>query len=96
VGRNIRSFQRVIKVKRSGCPRKITKRMMERLRLFVSCKPFNTGREIKQELVGFGDISLQIVFVLHSTTTPPRRRFSRALATPHPASGEYSVPTKAS
>jgi hypothetical protein len=73
VGRNIRSIQRVIKaqkglaanappptpVKRSGRPRKITKRLMERLRLFVSCNPFKTGQETKQELVGFDDISVR-------------------------------------
>jgi hypothetical protein len=72
VGRSICSIQRVIKaqkglaentpppplVKRSGRPRKITKSMMEMLRLFVSCSPFKTGREIKQELYGFGDISV--------------------------------------
>jgi len=73
LGRNIRTIQRVIKaqkgvpantpppppVKRSGRPRKITERMKERLRLFVSRAPFKTAREIKQELAGFGDISVR-------------------------------------
>jgi transposase len=73
LGRHIRSIQKVIvalkKVpanmpppppgKRSGRPKLVSYRMMERLRLFISRNPFKTAREVKQELLGFDNISVR-------------------------------------
>jgi transposase len=98
LGRNIRSIQRVLRslkslledtlppppVKRSGRRTKLDTKKMNRLRSFVLRFPFKTAREVKQELLGFNEISVRRIqeVLQKNLKMPSRTAAKKPLLTP--------------